>query len=526
MTDWNVLLVTFDQWRGDCLSAAGHPVLKTPHIDALAADGVYFRRNYAQAAPCGPARASLWTGMYLQNHRSSTSGTPLDRRFTNLALEMRNRGYTPALFGYTDTSHDPRYLTEEDPLLENYEQALPGMEHVLPLGTDIGRWLDDLSTKGYEISSRQEDVWLHQNAREETAGRAFSFAPPIYEAEDSDSRFLTDQVQDFLHSRHGQPWFVHASYLRPHPPFIVPAPYHDRYDPDEMPAPLRASSPSAEGEVHPYLAQHLKTISGSIWCEGIDKAPPDMSDQEIAQIRATYYGMINEVEDNFARLIAHLKASGEYERTLIIVTSDHGEHLGDHHLLGKSAWFDQAYHIPLIVRDLRPEADASRGRVVEAFSENVDIMPTVLNWLAAPVPRQCDGRSLLPWLHGDDPANWRQAAHFEFDFRNILNPKAELALNLRSDECTLNVLRGERYKYVHFTSLPPLLFDLENDPGELNNLIGDPAYAAVALACAQQMISWRMSNDERVLSNMFVLNGAHEVPDDQRGYRAELFPTS
>ena len=89
MPDWNVLLVTFDQWRGDYLSAVGHPVLKTPRLDALAAEGVLFRNHFAQACPCGPSRANLWTGMYLQNHRSGTDGTPLDDRFTNLALEAR-----------------------------------------------------------------------------------------------------------------------------------------------------------------------------------------------------------------------------------------------------------------------------------------------------------------------------------------------------------------------------------------------------------------------------------------------------
>ena len=98
----NVLFITVDQWRGDCLSILGHPTLKTPHLVALAADGVLFRNHYAQCVPCGPSRASLLTGMYMMNHRSVRNGTPLDARFTNLALEARKLGYDPGLIGYTD----------------------------------------------------------------------------------------------------------------------------------------------------------------------------------------------------------------------------------------------------------------------------------------------------------------------------------------------------------------------------------------------------------------------------------------
>ena len=107
-TPLNILLVTPDQWRADCLSALGHPTVRTPHLDALAAEGVLFTNHFVQCSPCGPSRASLLTGMYMMNHRSFRNGTPLDARFTNIALEMRAVGYDPALIGYTDTSVDPR----------------------------------------------------------------------------------------------------------------------------------------------------------------------------------------------------------------------------------------------------------------------------------------------------------------------------------------------------------------------------------------------------------------------------------
>jgi hypothetical protein len=96
-----VLFISADQWRGECLSAAGHPVVRTPHLDALAADGVLFRRHFTVTSPCGPSRSSLQTGLYLMNHRSGRNGTPLDRRHTNIAREVRKIGLDPMLFGYT-----------------------------------------------------------------------------------------------------------------------------------------------------------------------------------------------------------------------------------------------------------------------------------------------------------------------------------------------------------------------------------------------------------------------------------------
>ena len=116
-------------------------------------------------------------------------------------------------------------------------------------------------------------------------------------------------------------------------------------------------------------------------------------------MRATYYGMITQVDDQIGRLIAHLKETGEYDKTLIIFTCDHGEMLGDHYCWGKEVYFDQAFHIPLIVRDpRRGRRCAAAAEIVDEFTEAIDIMPTILDWLGLEVPHQCDGRSLLPFL--------------------------------------------------------------------------------------------------------------------------------
>ena len=130
------------------------------------------------------------------------------------------------------------------------------------------------------------------------------------------------------------------------------------------------------------------------------------------------------------------------------------------------------------------------------------MIPTILEAIGAEVPRQCDGESLAPFLIGNTPEEWRRVAHFEFDFRDVLDVAGSEALGLRPDQCSLYALRGERYKYVHFTAMPALFFDLRDDPAEMLDRCDDPAYRDRVLDHAQKLLSWRMNHDERVLANV------------------------
>ena len=511
----SVLFITADQWTGACLSALGHPCVRTPHLDALAAEGVLFRNHFAQCSPCGPARASLLTGLYLMNHRSARNGTPLDARHSNLALEVRKGGYDPVLFGYTDTSPDPRGLAPEDPRLRSYEGVLPGMSIGLQMTEDIRPWRADLKAKGYAVPERPMDIY---NAAGATPGPDGGQRPrPLYRAEDSDNAFIADQVLRYLSVNAGEPWLVHAVFPRPHPPIIAPAPYNAMYARAAVPALRRLESPDAEARQHPYLAYLLERQRrpGYYWGHGINIQALD--EDALADTLAVYFGLISEVDHQVGRIVADLKARGEYERTLIVFTSDHGEMLGEHWLFSKEGYFDPAFHTPLILRDPRPEAERARGRVVEDFSEAVDIMPTILDWLGLETPPQCDGASLLPFLEGRTPETWRREAHWEFDFRDLKGQSAETALGLGSDQCTLAVIRGPRYKYVHFTALPPLFFDLEADPQEFRNLAAEPAYRELVLEHAQKMLSWRMAHAERTLTHMLLTPEGLIVRKDPRG---------
>ena len=511
-----VLFISADQWRGECLSALGHPVIRTPHLDALAGDGVLFKRHFAVTSPCGPSRSSMQTGLYLMNHRSGRNGTPLDNRHTNIAKEVRKIGLDPILFGYTDTSADPRAMDPQDPALRTFEGALPGYRIGLLFPDYMAAWMHDLRRKGYLFEGRK-DVYQPRPGFEKPGDRGHRFIPALFTAEDSDTRFMANQVIDWLGDHRDQDWFMHCVFLRPHPPVITPEPYNARYDPASIPLPQRKDTPGQEAEQHPHLAQWIDLLGRS---SHYDEHNPNnlvtMPDLELRQMRACYYGMMNEVDDAVGQIVAHLKATGEYDHTLIVFTCDHGEMGGDHYCWGKELYFDQSFYIPLIVRDPRSTADEGRGRQIDAFTESVDLMPTMLQWLDMDVPPQCDGRSLLPFIQGKTPTAWRTEAHMELDFRS--GPYAgfdgEKALGLEPDECQLAILRGERWKYIHFAALPALLFDLQDDPWEMHDLSRDPAHRDTMLLMAQKMLSWRLKHQEHVLTHLH--NGPHGVEDRSR----------
>ena len=505
----NILLICADQWRWDCMSGLGHPNVRTPNIDALARDGVLFKNHFGQCTPCGPSRTSLLTGLYLMNHRSGRNGTPLDARHTNVALEARKAGYDPALFGYTDTSPDPRGRHPNDPALTAYDEGvLPGFRAPLHLPEDMGEWVAELISRGYDFPNGRDDVFRPKRDFAKPADRGFRYIPTEFPAADSETAYLTDKFLKWLLVRGQKPWFAHFVFFRPHPPLIAPAPYNDAVHPADVAMPVRAATPEIEALQHPMLGYELARLNrpGAYDEHSINNLIT-ADELEIRQTRATYYGLVDEVDHHVGRIIDHLKATGQYDRTLIILTSDHGEMLGDHFVWGKEIYFDPSFHLPCIIRDPSREADHTRGQQVDALTQAIDVMPTILDWIGLPVPRTCDGASLMPFLRDGEPAGWRDAVYFEHDFRDVRDQRPEIRLGITSDQCCYAVVRDKRYKYVHFAALPPLLFDIAADPHEINNLAEDAAYATVMLKYARKMLDWRLTSAERTMTNMHLGSG-------------------
>jgi arylsulfatase A-like enzyme len=487
----NILLITADQWRGDCLSAVGHDVVRTPHIDGLAKEGVLFRKHFAGAAPCSPARASIYTGLYQMNHRVCRNGSPLDARFDTIALAARRAGYDPTLFGYTDVSLDPRSLDPADPHLTSYEGVLPGFTVGQLLLEDDRQWLSWLKTRrGGERPSRD----IHRTGTNQPATP--NREPPAYSADETQTAFLTEA---FLNWREEQarPWFAHISFLRPHPPFCVPEPYNRMFEPNSAKL-VRHPAVEDEMAVHPLAALFLQQLPQAAFVYGAQGRVCDWSMEDFNTIRAIYYGMIAEVDAQLGRIVEALKHSGDWDNTIIVFTSDHAEMMGDHWMLGKGGAYDGSYHIPLVIRD--PAHTDTAGRVVESFTSSADLMPTLLERLKIAPRNHQDGASLLPFLAGEQPAGWRDHAFWEFDFRDVATNAPEEALGLTSNQCNLAVVRDHQFKYVHFAGLPPLLFDLQADPGEMNNLANDPAHLATRLRYAEKLLALRAEHLDQTLA--------------------------
>jgi len=470
----NYLLVTLDQFRADCLSAASHPVVQTPHLDRLAATGVRFARHYSQAAPCSPGRASLYTGPYQMTHRVVGNGAPLDARFDNLAKAATRAGYRPTLFGYTDQSVDPREAEgPDDPRLQTYEGVFPGFEvgSSLPAG-DPKAWLDWLVDMGYPRFTDPDQALASESNRP---------------AEHSMAAFLTHHLIDWL-ARQDGPWFAHLSHFRPHPPYAAAGHFSQMYDPERSPAPVEATA--TPEKLHAGLLRHP-----------LMKAPEDRAAMQA--LRAQCFGMISEVDHQLGRVWAELEALGQWDDTVVIVTADHGEQLGDHGLVQKGGYFESSYHVLSLIRD--PRRPAGHGRVVEAFSENVDIFPTLCDLMEIEIPSQGDGRPLTPFLDGDEPLTWRSAAHWEYDWRTgFIGATPPVAgRDLRAERSNLTVRRDLQGAYVHFGDGRALCFDLEADPSWRTAELRPERI----LEQAQAQLTWRAQHTERTLTGLLIDGG-------------------
>jgi arylsulfatase A-like enzyme len=465
----NILLITLDQFRADCMSCAGHPLVRTPALDDLASQGIRLARHYSQAAPCSPGRAALYTGTYQMNNRVVANGTPLDTRFDNIAHAARRAGYTPALFGYTDQGVDPRFVDDpQDPRLSTYEGVLPGFDPVLDMSGWQLPWLHWLNSHGYDFA-------------DPIAALEVEHERP---AELSTSTFLTDGFIGWLGDQTG-PWFAHVSYLRPHPPYSAAGEYSTMYDPESCPAPM------------PVPANRHRLVAGLLHSPASAPTDPDA----VARIQAQYFGMISEVDAQLARIWAVLQEREEWNDTVIVVTSDHGEQLGDQGLVQKAGFYESSYAILGIVSD--PRFD--HVGVVDDFTENVDIMPTLCDAMGIEVPAQCDGFPLTSFLRGERPDSWRDAAYYEWDWRDVFIPHGdhEWPWDRRLERQNLAVRRSRDRAFVHFGDGSWRCFDLASDPTWRTEVTDN----AVVLAEAAEMLSWRSRNLDRTMTGMLLQDG-------------------
>lgn len=463
----------YDQLRFDYLSCAGHPYLETTNFDRVAAQGVRFSNAYAQSPVCGGSRMCFYTGRYASSHGAHWNGFPLRVGEHTLGDHLRREGMGCWLIGKTHMKADvdgmKRLGLSPDSLI-GARQAECGFDAwvrddgLWGSGPDgfydekISPYNEYLKSKGYVSENPWADFanagvdkneiasgWILTNADK----------PANILEKDSETPWLTTRAIDFMEAQAG-PWLAHVSYIKPHWPYIVPAPYHDMYKKNQI-LPVIRDLVERDGAHPVYEAYQNNKIATAF-----------QKDDVRSKVIPAYMGLIKQCDDQLGRLLDYLETTGQKNNTMIVLTSDHGDYLGDHWLGEKDLFHEQSVKIPLIVFDPRLEADVTRGTTCDALVESIDLTATFIEAAGGKVPDHIvEGRSLMPWLHGEITP-WRKYVISEYDY-SATSQAAKLGIAPR--DARLFMIFDGRYKMMHAEGgFRPMLFDLKEDPEEYHDL--------------------------------------------------------
>ncbi len=498
----NILFIMYDQLRFDYLSCAGHPHLKTPNFDRVAAMGVRFTNAYVQSPICGSSRMSFYTGRYPSSHGAQWNNYPLRVGEQTMGDHLRKLGMDCWLIGKTHMHADvdgmERLGLDPDSVI-GARQAECGFDVWI---RDDGLWAQGplgfydekrspynefLKAKGYA----SENPWAdHANAgvgEENSIASGWMFINAdkpahIHEA-DSETAWLTTRTLEFIDQATG-PWCAHVSYIKPHWPYIVPAPYHDMFGPGQVP-PARRHDIELD-DTHPVFAAYMNNRVGQAFQR-----------EEVRQkVIPAYMGLIKQCDDHLGRILDHMEETGAIHDTMIVLTSDHGDYLGDHWMGEKSLFHDQSAKVPMIIHDPRAQADGTRGTTCDALVESIDLAATFVEAAGGEVPAHIlEGRSLVPWLHGEVP-DWRAFLVSEFDYSGSTVANE---FDLEPRDCRLFMVFDGRWKMMHAEGgFRPMLFDLETDPDEFIDLGKTDAHAEEITRLYRYLAQWGRRMSQRV----------------------------
>ena len=425
MTDRpNFLLIMADQLSALALPAYGHPVVKAPHIDALARDGVLFEQAYCNFPFCAPARIAMLSGQLASRVGAYDNGAEMPATIPTVMHYLRARGY------HTSLSGKMHFIGPDQ--LHGYEERLTTDIYPADFSTT-----PDWSVKGPPVSG-------------------ISFRG-VVEAGLCKRNLQIDFDEDVHHAglrklyalgrgRQQRPFMLTVSYTHPHNPFNTTQAYWDRYDHDAIDLPAVPSIPYERRDPHSrrhYLLTHMDEY--------------DMTDERIRTARHAYYGMVSYFDDKVGELLGALDDTGLADDTVVSLTADHGEMLGERGMWFKMCLFERAMRVPLVVR--LPAGQRERRRVTRPVS-HLDVLPTMLDLSSrgepAPLAEPIDGRSLVPMMQGGDDAHPDVVA--EYTAEGAIAP------------CVM--VRSGAHKYIWSEPDGGQLFDLAHDPHERQNLAG------------------------------------------------------
>ena len=493
----NVLFIMCDQLRWDYLSCAGHRSLQTPNIDALAARGVRFTNAYCQSPVCGASRMSFYTGRYVSSHGATNNFVPLRIGERNIGDHLKPLGVRPVLVGKThmfaDTEGmqrlgiDPQSaigVHHSEAGFEAYERD-DGIHPDAVVKPDLA-YNEYLKSKGYNepnpwhwaANSVDNDDGIRSGYFNDSANK-----PARVKDEDSETPYMTRRAMQFLDEDDGEtPWLLHLSYIKPHWPYIAPAPYNDMYGPADVQEAFRLESEL--DDPNPLLKHFLDRVSGKTFSK----------DEARETVIPVYMGLIKQIDDQLGELFEFMQQRDLLKDTMVVFTADHGDYLGDHWVGDKDFFHDGAVRIPLIIADPDPAHDATRGTTCDELVEAIDLLPTFVEYWGGEVAEHIlDGRSLTPHLRGES-VQWRDYAVSEFDFfLQVFRPQT----GRKSLDCRSYMIVSHEWKYIHAPGYPPMLFDLKNDPHEYHDLGRSPDHEAQRAAMHRALADWSLHYRQR-----------------------------
>jgi len=448
-----------DQQRWDALNCVGGWA-RTPALDRIAAEGARFTNCVSNSPVCIPTRLSLATGLYPHNtgvwnnlHHQMSAQQP------TWMQAVRAAGYRTSLFGKTHLHPHSGDLRAREGLMRLY-----GLDDVDEIGGPraSARCLSHM-TAGWAAKGKWEAY--REDYRERFANKPHTVRPSTLGLEDYADRYVGERARQYL-SRYDrdQPWCCWVSFGGPHEPWDAPEPYASMYDPRDMPAPLDLPADWDGGATRPRGALDDRLASR-----------PAPTAEEVAAMRANYAGNVSLIDDEIAGVIEVIEARGEWDNTVVVMSSDHGEMNGDFGLIYKSQFLNSAARVPLLVR---APGRTTAGSVCTSPVEWFDIGPTLVEAAGGELRHRHFARSLGPVLDSLAPegpaspspgATHRSEALCELDNEiAMLDERWKMALNAA----------GQTY----------LLFDLQSDPDEQHNLAGDAGYADVAGQLRQRVL--------------------------------------
>jgi arylsulfatase A-like enzyme len=462
----NFLFIASDDLRPE-LGCYGKAHIHSPNIDRLAARGVVFKRAYCQYSVCNPSRASLMTGL-----RPDSTGV-LDNRthfrkkapdVVALPQQFKQHGYVTQAFGKIyhgafETAYVGRKCDDEPSWSKSHWYGSP-QYYFTPQGIEIAR---QQYAKKYNKPITDPDDWKHEFVQ----GLATE-APDVPDSMLYDGE-MTDRAIKALGELKGRPFFLAVGYLKPHLPFVAPKKYWDLYDRAKIELP-RPTTPPKDA---PAVALHE---NGELRGQYTNMKERNLSDAQARELRHGYYACVSFVDAQIGRLLAELDQLGLRENTVVILWGDHGWHLGEQSLWGKSTNFELDANAPLIV-----SAPGRRvaGAKSNALVEFVDIFPSLCELAALPIPSHVEGTSFAPLLDAPDKP-WKTAA-----FSQIKRGPA-IGYSMRT----------ERYRFTRWhkqnETVALELYDYRNDPVELENIAGRPENAALVKELSAKLdAGWR-----------------------------------